>query len=146
MLKCWSFTASERPSFHHLLQQLQACRERCKESNNEVPEAGRPTVHKRARCIVLVLPDSNRIYQCMYLCLPCSYHCGSQQTKYVDPMLVLCWARVCNANPTLKQHCVNISCLLGCEARIIMTESSLSNVKFAFTNLRSPLFHINIYI
>ena len=29
-------------------------------------------------------------------------------------MLVQCWARVCDAVPTLTQHCVNVLCLLGC--------------------------------
>ena len=34
-------------------------------------------------------------------------------SRYVDPMLVWCWAIVYDACPTLKQHWVNVSCLLG---------------------------------
>ena len=37
----------------------------------------------------------------------------SQQTRDVDPMLFLCWADVGDGGPTLKQHWVNVSCLLG---------------------------------
>ena len=38
-----------------------------------------------------------------------------QSIQYTDPMLVQCWATVCDAAPTLNQHCVYISrlpCLL----------------------------------
>ena len=37
----------------------------------------------------------------------------SQQTRYIPAMLVRCWATVCDADPTLYQHCVNVSCLRG---------------------------------
>ena len=33
----------------------------------------------------------------------------SQRTRYTDPMLVQCWARVANDGPTLNQHFVSVS-------------------------------------
>ena len=36
-----------------------------------------------------------------------------QQTRYVEPMLFYCWAGVADNGPTLKQHWLNVSCLLG---------------------------------
>ena len=37
----------------------------------------------------------------------------TQQTRDVDRMLFQCWADVVDGGPTLKQHWVNVSCLLG---------------------------------
>ena len=37
---------------------------------------------------------------------------SSQQTRDIRRTLLQCWANVCGAGPTLKQHWVNISCLL----------------------------------
>ena len=37
----------------------------------------------------------------------------SQRTRGVDPMLFYCWPAVFDVGPTLKQHCVNVSSLLG---------------------------------
>ena len=37
----------------------------------------------------------------------------TQQTRDVHPMLFQCWLTVFDAGPTLKQHRVNASCLLG---------------------------------
>ena len=37
----------------------------------------------------------------------------SQQTRDVLPMLVYCWASVVDDGPTLNQHWLNVSCLLG---------------------------------
>ena len=37
----------------------------------------------------------------------------TQQTRDVDPMLVQCWSIVYDAGPTLNQHWVDGSCLLG---------------------------------
>ena len=45
----------------------------------------------------------------------------TQQTRGIHPMLFQCWANVFDAGPTLKQHWVNASCLLGngiCRSRI----------------------------
>ena len=36
----------------------------------------------------------------------------SQQTRYIDSMLVQCWATVFDAVPTLNQHSINVSRLL----------------------------------
>ena len=38
----------------------------------------------------------------------------SQQKRYIDPMLVYCWASVANSGPKLKKkHWVNVLCYLG---------------------------------
>ena len=37
----------------------------------------------------------------------------NQQTRDFDPMLDHCWASVVNGGPTLVQHFVDVSCLLG---------------------------------
>ena len=39
---------------------------------------------------------------------------SSQQTRDIEPMLALCWADVYDVGPTLSQHWLNASCLLGC--------------------------------
>ena len=36
----------------------------------------------------------------------------TQKMPYVHPMLVYCWATVCDAGPALNQHCVNVKCLM----------------------------------
>ena len=36
----------------------------------------------------------------------------AQQTRDYEPVLFYCWSTVCDAGPTLKQHWLNISCLL----------------------------------
>ena len=38
---------------------------------------------------------------------------ASQQTRGIQPKLFQCWASVEDAGPTLKQHMVNVPCLLG---------------------------------
>ena len=38
---------------------------------------------------------------------------ATQQTRGIRPMLFQCWASVEDVGPTLKQHWVNASCLLG---------------------------------
>ena len=38
---------------------------------------------------------------------------ASQRLRYTDPTLVQCWTSVCDAGPTLNQHWVTASCLLG---------------------------------
>ena len=37
----------------------------------------------------------------------------AQQTRYIDPMLVQCWTSVVDGDPTLDQHWIDVSCLLG---------------------------------
>ena len=39
--------------------------------------------------------------------------CATQHTRGIHPMLFQCWPTVFDAGPTLKQHWVNASCLLG---------------------------------
>ena len=38
---------------------------------------------------------------------------GSPANRNFEPMLVWCWATVCDAGPTWNQHWLNMSCLLG---------------------------------
>ena len=40
-------------------------------------------------------------------------HGTVQQTRDIDPMLVQCWSTVYDAGPTLGQHWVDVSRLLG---------------------------------
>ena len=41
-------------------------------------------------------------------------HClTAQQTRGVEPELILCWASIADGGPELDQHWVNVSCLLG---------------------------------
>ena len=42
---------------------------------------------------------------------------SARQTREIDPVLVQCWASVCDAGPTLNQLRVNVPCLLGTELR-----------------------------
>ena len=56
----------------------------------------------------------------------CSAQCGNKatesssksrsslQTRYIASMLAQCWDSVEDGGPTLSQHRVNVSCLLGC--------------------------------
>ena len=37
----------------------------------------------------------------------------TQQTRDIEPLLVQCWFTVHDADPTLNQHWLNVSCLLG---------------------------------
>ena len=39
--------------------------------------------------------------------------CTPKQTGDIDPMLNQCWSTVHDAGPTLVQHCVDVSYLLG---------------------------------
>ena len=38
---------------------------------------------------------------------------AAQQTRYIEPGLGYCWVDVADGGPTLTQHWVNVSCLLG---------------------------------
>ena len=38
-------------------------------------------------------------------------HVASHQSGDIEPMLVLSWPTVCDAGPTINQHCVNVLCL-----------------------------------
>ena len=43
----------------------------------------------------------------------CTARPAAQQTRSVEPVLVLCWTSVADSGPELDQHWVNVSCLLG---------------------------------
>ena len=45
--------------------------------------------------------------------LPVLYKFCIRHVSYYDPMLFKCWPAVFDVSPTLKQHWVNVSCLLG---------------------------------
>ena len=47
------------------------------------------------------------------VCVICNLSHDTQQTQDVHPMLVKCWATICDADTTLFQHLVMVSCLLG---------------------------------
>ena len=49
-----------------------------------------------------------------------------QQTQVIDPMLVQCWASVVDGGPTLDQHWVYVSCLLGPGFRSVRQQTSFS--------------------
>ena len=42
----------------------------------------------------------------------------------VDTMLAQCWLTVCDADPTLTQHCVNLSCFLGGGPRVVVSTAA----------------------
>ena len=39
---------------------------------------------------------------------------SKQETLDYNPMLLYCWAIVCDSVPTVQQQWVNVSCLLAC--------------------------------
>ena len=43
----------------------------------------------------------------------CTARPAAQQTRGIEPVLVLCWASVADGGLELDQHWVNVSCLLG---------------------------------
>ena len=44
----------------------------------------------------------------------CIFQYGTpHRTRHVDPMLAYCWQSVYDAGPTLRQHWINVPCLLG---------------------------------
>ena len=45
--------------------------------------------------------------------LACTASPAAQQTRGVEPVLVLCWASYADGGLELDQHWVNVSCLLG---------------------------------
>ena len=51
------------------------------------------------------LPDTGTVSAC-------TAWPAAQQTRGVEPVLVLCWASIADGGPELVQHCVNVSCLL----------------------------------
>ena len=46
-------------------------------------------------------------------CMQAYSHCDTQQTQNIQAMLVQCWPGVFDAGPTLHQHWLNVSWLLG---------------------------------
>ena len=67
----------------------------------------------------------------------CLLICLSQQTRGIHPMLFQCWASVEDDGPTLKQHLVNVSCLLECPFKIIQEYievcSNIYNIAIYYT-------------
>ena len=55
-------------------------------------------------------------FLCSALHLPSS---TTQPTRDIDPVLLQCWASVCDAGPTFQQHRVNISRLLGTDVLVL---------------------------
>ena len=52
-------------------------------------------------------------------------HCGSsRQTRGIHPMLFQCWASVEDVGPSLKEHLVNASCLMGHTPFIFYTNAN----------------------
>ena len=49
---------------------------------------------------------------------------STEQTQDIDPILNQSWATVYDAGPTLFQHWVNASCLLGIQAICILSKCS----------------------
>ena len=60
-----------------------------------------------------------------YLSLLSRITLTSQQTRDIDQMLLLCWVSVVDGGPTLQQHLVNISCLLGLRLNTFITLISI---------------------
>ena len=52
---------------------------------------------------------------------------SSYQAHDVEPMLLYCWATVCDAGPTLSQHWLNVPCLLRQQLLCKSTYSALSH-------------------
>ena len=42
-----------------------------------------------------------------------------QQTRHIETMLGQCWDDVVDGEPTLNQHCTNVSCLLGASVNAV---------------------------
>ena len=83
-----------------------------------------PSLHVKSQCRLLCLPSieveiycftSDRSFVChksvMCLCVLSVYHAGGQ-TRDVDPMPGYCWPTVYDAEPTLAQYWVTVSCLM----------------------------------
>ena len=43
----------------------------------------------------------------------CYFLLSTYSIRYTDPMLVQCWTIFCDADPTLSQRRISVSCLLG---------------------------------
>ena len=59
----------------------------------------------------------------------------TQQTRDIDPMLDQCWSTVYDAGPTLIQHRVDVSCLLGSGVRKTARQAATSAKLHAPTNV-----------
>ena len=44
---------------------------------------------------------------------------ATQQTRYINPLLVQCWTSVVDGGPTMDQHWFDVSCLLGSESETL---------------------------
>ena len=61
------------------------------------------------KCYIIILPMLLFVIKCFNH--NNTVYTLSQQARDVEPMLVQCWATVCDAGPTLNQHWFNASCL-----------------------------------
>ena len=48
--------------------------------------------------------------------------------KHSNLMLFQCWATVCDAGPTLKQHWFNVSCLRCCQVYVVTGNRDLYKI------------------
>ena len=67
-------------------------------------------------CLLRIPSRLHNVHLCMCVCVCVCV--SAQQTQCFNPMLVQCWASVEDGGPTLNQHWVDVSCLLG--ARLAM--------------------------
>ena len=66
-----------------------------------------------------------------------SWRFPPQQTRDVQPMLVQCWTSVEDDGPTLYQHWLNVSCLLGRDAEAAAAAAGSIILKLTKSHLHS---------
>ena len=70
-------------------------------------------LYRGGRYIALLLTAHLLVTSVLCLCVLSVYHAGGQ-TRDVDPMSGYCWPTVYDAEPTLAQYWVTVSCLTAC--------------------------------
>ena len=70
-----------------------------------------PLCTQKGRHIGLLLPAHFYVTSVLCLCVLCVYHAGSQTPRDADPMSGYCWPTVYDAELTLAQFWVTVSCL-----------------------------------
>ena len=70
-------------------------------------------LYRGGRYIALLLTAHLLVTSVSCLCVLSDYHAGGQ-TRDVDPMSGYCWPTVHDAEPTLAQYWVTVSCLTAC--------------------------------
>ena len=63
----------------------------------------------------------------------------NQQTRNIEPMLVYRWATVCDVGLTLSQHWVNVSCLPGSHAQLLII---LLNHSTSYLHIHTMIWNI----